>query len=195
MHENTSHSDPSMDTDYRPTRYGSTDIDRKDAAVSGPGWEKPSHTQHHKKSSYSNLVWMGVLHVPIMYAIMFAMVDTWNDIFQNLNTFYMSLMMAAPMVAVMPFMMKEMYPDKKKNAVVVLGSALVIVTAFLGIRYQSAIGDTQFIRSMVPHHSGAILMCREANIRDPELKTLCDNISKGQRQEIEQMNKILQRLK
>jgi uncharacterized protein (DUF305 family) len=47
---------------------------------------------------------------------------------------------------------------------------------------------------MVPHHSGAILMCRGAKLQDPELVTLCQNISQGQRREIEQMNAVAARL-
>lgn len=148
----------------------------------------------HDKSPYRNLIWMGIIHIPIMYLVMFAMVDTWEDIYQNLNTFYMALMMAAPMVAIMPFMMKEMYPDKKKNTVVVLGSVLVLLASFAGIRFQSAIGDTQFVKSMIPHHSGAILMCDQAKLIDPELKSLCADISAAQRDEIQQMEKILERL-
>lgn len=149
----------------------------------------------HKMGPYKSLIWMGFIHVPIMYVIMFAMVDTWRDVFQNLNTFYMALMMAAPMVAIMPFMMRDMYPNKKKNFFVALGALIVLLGSFSGIRFQAAVEDFQFIRSMIPHHSGAILMCREAKISDPELKTLCNNISEGQRNEIEQMNKILERLK
>jgi cation transport ATPase len=194
MHENLSHRDPTMDTDYRPTRYGSTDSDRlrEDAPVQHE--TKPSHAKHNHKSPYRNLIWMGVLHVPIMYFIMFSMVDTAGDVFQNLNTFYMALMMAAPMVALMPLMMNEMYPDKKKNRLVIMGAMLILVGAFSAIRFQSAIGDTQFVRSMIPHHSGAILMCEKAKISDPELKSLCGEISKGQRQEIRQMENILNRL-
>lgn len=191
MHQNTSHSDPRMDTDYRPTRYGSTDVDRKEISTHS---EHLSHETHKNKSPYINLIWMGVLHVPIMYGIMFAMVDTWGDVYQNLNTFYMSVMMAAPMVAVMPFMMKEMYQDKKKNGAVVLASLLIVLAAFMGIRHQTAIGDSQFVRSMIPHHSGAILMCDEANLVNVELRNLCNQISQGQRQEIQQMEKILKRL-
>lgn len=194
MHQNQSHRDPTMDTDYRPTRYGSTDTDRITEAEITSSSSHESHALHHHKSSYLNLIWMGLLHVPIMYVIMFSMVDKSGDIYQNLNTFYMALMMAAPMVAVMPFMMKKMYSDTRKNLLVVLGSTLVLLGAFAAIRYQTAVGDTQFIRSMVPHHSGAILMCREANLKDLELKDLCDKISAGQRQEIEQMNEILKRL-
>jgi uncharacterized protein (DUF305 family) len=70
----------------------------------------------------------------------------------------------------------------------------VFVLALAGIRSQAAIGDRQFVRSMIPHHSGAILMCREASLADAELRRLCDEISAGQREEIEQMERILARL-
>lgn len=150
--------------------------------------------QQHDSKSYRNLVLMGTLHVPIMYFIMFSMVDTPKDVYQNLNTFYMALMMAAPMVALMPFMMREMYPDNKKNMMAVLVSIIVLLGAFLAIRFQTAIGDKQFIRSMIPHHSGAILMCDKAQIADSELSTLCSQISTGQRKEIQQMENILERL-
>lgn len=195
MHQNISHRDPTMDTDYRPTRYGSTDRDRSEDEVREAPVLQPLHVKHHEKSPYKNLFWMGVLHVPIMYLIMFSMVDTGRDIYQNLNTFYMALMMAAPMVAVMPLMMKDMYPDKKKNSLVIGGALIVLLGAYLATRFQTAIGDTQFIRSMIPHHSGAIQMCEEASLSDSELKTLCGDISKAQRKEISQMEGILQRLK
>lgn len=47
---------------------------------------------------------------------------------------------------------------------------------------------------MIPHHSGALLMCDRASITDAELKKLCSEIVKGQQQEIDQMKKILARL-
>jgi len=46
---------------------------------------------------------------------------------------------------------------------------------------------------MIPHHSGAILMCEQASIRDPELKSLCGNIITSQKQEIDQMKAMLAR--
>jgi len=78
------------------------------------------------------------------------------------------------------------------------GAAHLCGRAFLGsyalIRTQTTIGDRAFTRSMIPHHSGAILMCQEASLRDPELKALCGEIIKGQRREIDQMKAILPRL-
>ena len=46
---------------------------------------------------------------------------------------------------------------------------------------------------MIPHHSGAILMCREASLTDPEIVALCGQIQRSQRAEIEQMRQILER--
>ena len=68
------------------------------------------------------------------------------------------------------------------------------VAAFAGTRSQALIGDQQFIASMIPHHSGAILMCREAKLADKELQDLCREIAVAQRREIDQMEAIRLRL-
>ena len=53
------------------------------------------------------------------------------------------------------------------------------------------IGDSAFLRSMIPHHSGAILMCEENRLKDPELVKLCQDIITSQTQEIAQMKQLL----
>lgn len=63
------------------------------------------------------------------------------------------------------------------------------------IRGQVFVNDTQFLRSMIPHHSSAITMCRESSLSDPEVIELCESIITAQQQEIDQMNSILKRLK
>jgi uncharacterized protein (DUF305 family) len=68
------------------------------------------------------------------------------------------------------------------------------VILFLLIRTQTPIGDGQFLRSMIPHHSGAILMCERAALTDPEIVQLCDKIVRSQREEILQMEAIQRRL-
>ncbi len=67
MQQDISHHDPSMNSDYRPTRYGSTDSDRAGDNKSGPARQSTSH--HQNKSPYKNLMWMGMIHIPIMYVI------------------------------------------------------------------------------------------------------------------------------
>lgn len=137
---------------------------------------------------------MGLLHFPIMYAVMFSMVYSVDEIFHNLNTFYMAGMMVAPMIILMPLMMSKMYLNAKLNLIVYTSSTVLFLALFFFTREQSFIGDRQFLRSMIPHHSGAILMCEKAKIEDAEIKALCDEIIKGQRAEIEQMKRILERM-
>lgn len=83
--------------------------------------------------------------------------------------------------------MMGMYKSKKFNAIIIAVGLVVLVGSFLLIRKQSAISDQQFLRSMIPHHAGAILMCEEASIEDREIQELCRGIVAGQQAEIDQM--------
>ena len=72
------------------------------------------------------------------------------------------------------------------------GGCVAGIALFLLIRQQVAISDRQFLRSMIPHHSGAILMCEGATLQDQRIKDLCKTIVAGQRSEIDQMRALLQ---
>lgn len=135
-----------------------------------------------------------LLSLAAMYFVMFSMIDTWRDFRNNLNMLYMALTMVAPMGIIMLATMRGMYPRKGWNIALHAGLVLVFAAALAGTRQQAAIGDSQFIASMVPHHSGAILMCREAGLKDAELVRLCGRISSSQRREIEEMDAIRARL-
>jgi|TARA_Y100000817_G_C16685842_1_gene468121 uncharacterized protein (DUF305 family) len=137
---------------------------------------------------------MMVLSFVVMYAAMFTMIDGWGDFRNNLNMFYMTLTMWAPMGIVMLLAMWGMYKRTKVNIVTLVVLAALMVGSFAATRTQTFIDDRQFIDSMIPHHSGAILMCREASLTDPELISLCEDIEDAQRQEIEQMQEIRDRL-
>jgi len=129
----------------------------------------------------------------VMYFAMFAMIDTAGDFFNNLNMLYMALVMLAPMAIIMLLTMRAMYPNRGLNIALHIGFAALFGLALAGIRTQAGIADAQFLRSMIPHHSGAILMCREAKLRDAEIQSLCRQIRDSQRREIDQMNRILAR--
>ncbi|MBB3462756.1 DUF305 domain-containing protein [Rhizobium sp. BK377] len=146
------------------------------------------------KHPYAMFALNMILSLIVMYFVMFSMIDVRSDFRNNFNMFYMALTMVAPMGIIMLATMAGMYGNKRLNIGIHVALAVLFVAAFAGTRAQALIGDRQFIASMVPHHSGAILMCREASLNDPELVTLCSEISRGQRQEIEQMNAIQTRL-
>jgi uncharacterized protein (DUF305 family) len=107
------------------------------------------------------------------------------------NQVYMAGLMTAPMVVIELLVMRGMYHNRRLNAAVAVASTVAGIACFTFIRQQTAVADEQFIRSMIPHHSGAILMCEEARLRDPELRKLCQNIVVSQQQEIDQMTAML----
>lgn len=147
-----------------------------------------------KENHYPKLLIMAILSFVSMYVLMYSMVNTIGNVFNNFNQFYMAGMMTAPMVVFELLLMGSMYPDKRLNVVILLVSLITLVGFFLFIRQQTAIGDNQFLRAMIPHHSGAILMCEQSSLQDPEIQALCDSIVRSQQGEIDQMKAILQRL-
>lgn len=163
-----------------------------------PTFEESQHLFHGTKdkasSPYRDLFIVSIVHFVIMYAVMYTMVNEASDIVLNLNFVYMTGMMLAPMVILMPLAMKMMYPNKKLNGLIVGSMAVIFVAFYVFTRQQTFINDKEFVRSMIPHHSGAVLMCREATIRDAELKNLCANIIESQIREVNQMKEILKRL-
>lgn len=126
---------------------------------------------------------------------MYSMVNTSNNIYNNINQVYMAALMTAPMVIFEITLMRSMFKKNKLNILIIAVSIAVLVASFAFIREQTAVNDEQFIMSMIPHHSSAILMCEQATIQDPELKELCDAILANQQAEIDQMKEILARIK
>jgi uncharacterized protein (DUF305 family) len=143
---------------------------------------------------YRHLLIMAVLSFVSMYILMYAMVNTISNALNNFNQFYMAGLMTAPMVLIELLVMRSMYQDKRRNTLIIILSIVAALLFFLFIRQQTAISDQQFLRSMIPHHSGAILMCKQAAIQDPEIQDLCASIVESQQEEINQMEAILKRL-
>lgn len=147
----------------------------------------PQMERHHYKMLALNLM----VSLVIMYLVMFTMIWSFSEFFNNLNMLYMTLMMVTPMGVLMLLMMGSMYRNRRWNVVLYATFAVVFALSFYAMRDQSLVGDRQFLRSMIPHHSGAVLMCQRASIKDQELRELCANIIASQTQEIEQMERML----
>ena len=140
-----------------------------------------------------NLIASGI----VMYLAMFSMIWSDSQFYNNSNMVYMTLIMLAPMAILMLVMMNMMYGDKRLNMILYAFFAMVFALSFFAMRDQTAVGDRQFIRAMIPHHSGAILMCNRASLRDAEIKDICfkeNGIVDSQKREIVQMEAILKRL-
>lgn len=91
--------------------------------------------------------------------------------------------------------MRKMYKNKKKNIAILLGSAILFVSALGLVRAQSpVVGDVLWMKAMIPHHSIAILTSKRADIKDPEVRKLADDIIKAQEKEIGEMKAMIKRL-
>jgi hypothetical protein len=150
------------------------------------------HTQHGDQNHYLRLAGMIVLSFISMYVLMYSMVNSFADVYNSLNQVYMAGLMTAPMLVIELWLMSSMYKNRKLNAVVIAVGIAAGILFFTVIRQQTLISDRQFLRSMIPHHSGAILMCEETPLQDQRIKELCKEIISSQRREIDQMRALLE---
>ncbi|WP_261382225.1 DUF305 domain-containing protein [Mucilaginibacter achroorhodeus] len=146
------------------------------------------------KKVYTSFLIMLTMSFGIMYAVMYLNVYEWDHIYLNLTRFYMTLLMICPMAVFMLMMMRHMYTDRKKNFLIMVFSIVIFGTALWGVRRQFAVGDVQWMKGMIPHHSIAVLTSKNADLKDPEVKKLADSIIKAQQAEIIQMKKMIERL-
>jgi uncharacterized protein (DUF305 family) len=178
MHEQSQHEQPKREQSKR-----------EKSQHAQPRHEEPMHAH-----PYRRLALMAALSFIAMYVLMYAMVDTLANVLPNLNQAYMAGLMTAPMVAIELIVMAGMYPDRRLNLALLAACLIAGLAFFAAIRAQTAIGDEQFVRSMIPHHAGAILMCEQSPLQDPELQALCQSIIAGQQAEIDLMTAKLNEL-
>lgn len=153
------------------------------------------HREHAREQhEYRQLFVMAALSFVSMYVLMYAMVDRFANVYNSLNQLYMAGLMTVPMIAIEMLVMRVMYHNRTRNAVILAASVAAGIAFFLAIRQQSGVSDRQFLRSMIPHHASAILMCEQSPIHDAEIRRLCQAIVAGQQAEIDQMKARLRDL-
>lgn len=130
----------------------------------------------------------------LMYVTMYLHTYSWDHIFFSEMRLYMNLLMTAVMAVVMLWFMRHMYTDKRMNQYIVGGSiALFLITLFL-VRSQTLVDEVDYMEAMIPHHSIAILTSERAQISDPRVRALADEIIEAQRREIEEMKQLIEDL-
>ena len=157
----------------------------------------PREKRHHPKAQakghdhpYRKLAVMATVSFIAMYVLMYMMVDATSDVYPNVNQLYMAAMMTAPMVVIELLLMRT-----GRAKVAIFGAAAIALVASIAlVRRQTAVSDREFLRSMIPHHSAAVLMCERAPLRDVEIKQLCRGIVSSQQAEIVWMKRKLDRL-
>lgn len=130
---------------------------------------------------------MAALSFISMYILMYMMVDKFANVYPNLNQLYMAGIMTIPMLLIELFLMRSMYDNKRANIFIVVFGLATFILLIVFIKKQTAISDKEFLKSMIPHHAAAILMCEKAPLQDPEIKGLCKVIISAQQSEIDLM--------
>ena len=130
----------------------------------------------------------------VMLGLMYLNTYSLDHIVWSETRFYMAILMGATMAIVMLAFMLDMYKNKKANIGIFVGSAIVFATSLFLVRSQQTVDDVSWMRAMIPHHSVAILTSERANISDPRVRKLADEIIEAQRNEIAEMKKLIAEL-
>ena len=146
------------------------------------------------RSPYLRFGVMILASTVVMFCLMYFNVFRLDHVFFSQTRLYMALMMGAAMAIVMLLFMWKMYKNMKANLAILLVSAVVFAGALFLVRSQTTVGDVSWMRAMIPHHSIAILTSSRANLEDPRVRALADDIIEAQQREIEEMKELIRQL-
>lgn len=137
---------------------------------------------------------MIVASTAVMFVLMYLNNFALDHVYFSETRFYMALVMGASMAVVMLLFMWGMYQDKKLNAAILAVAVVTFAGSLWLVRSQSTIDDVSWMKAMIPHHSIAILTSSRANISDPRVRELADEIIKAQEREIAEMKRLIEEL-
>ncbi|CAN5394951.1 DUF305 domain-containing protein [soil metagenome] len=143
------------------------------------------------KGSYARFGAMVATSTVVMFALMYSLVLEADHVRFADTRFLMALYMGAAMTVIMLAFMLGMFHDKRKNAAIFTGAAIVFLVALYLARSQRMAGDVAYMKAMIPHHSIAILTSERARITDPRVRKLADGIIAAQRREIAEMGSLI----
>ena len=127
----------------------------------------------------------------VMFILMYLNTYLLSHIFWSETRAYMAVLMGAIMAIIMLGFMLSMYSSKAINAAIFVGGAVVFAGSLWLVRSQVTVGDTSYMRAMIPHHSIAIMTSSRANISDPRVRKLADEIIFAKDKEIAEMRYLV----
>ena len=141
--------------------------------------------------SWGRFAAMIVTSTVIMVFLMYQLIYSYDHALFSVNRLIASLVMGCVMTVVMLAFMWSMYKGKGTKIAVLITAALLGVVLLFVNRNQAVIGDVNFMRSMIPHHSIAINNARKSSISDPRVRELADGIIRAQVLEIEAIKRLI----
>ncbi|MCH2341837.1 DUF305 domain-containing protein [Pseudomonas sp. NPDC047963] len=144
--------------------------------------------------SYWRFAAMIATSTVVMFGLMYLNTYAFEHVLWSETRAWMALLMGAVMAVIMLSFMLNMYQKKGINIAIYIGSIVVFALTLWVIRSQSTVGDTDYMKAMIPHHSIAIMTSERAQITDPRVRKLADEIIAAQRREISEMKYLINEL-
>lgn len=130
----------------------------------------------------------------VMYIMMYFNTYEWNHIYFSETRACMALYMGAGMAVIMLAFMANMYKNTKLNLMIYGLSVIMFAVGIWGVRSQATVNQVDWMKAMIPHHSIAILTSTRADIEDPRVRQLADDIIEAQKREIKEMQALVEEL-
>ena len=130
----------------------------------------------------------------VMYIMMYFNTYKWDHVYFSETRAYMALYMGAMMAVIMLAFMGNMYKKTKVNLMIYGLSIVLFAFGIWGVRSQQTVDQVDWMQAMIPHHSIAILTSERADIDDPRVRQLADDIIKAQKREIGEMQQLIKEL-
>ena len=146
------------------------------------------------KMSYWRFAAMIATSTVVMFGLMYLNTYAFEHILWSETRAWMALLMGAVMAVIMLSFMLNMYKKKRVNIAIYIGSLVVFALTLWIIRSQATVGDAEYMKAMIPHHSIAIMTSERAQITDPRVRKLADEIIAAQRREIAEMKYLINEL-
>ncbi len=146
------------------------------------------------KASYGRFVAMVTTSTLLGFGAMYVSTYQLDHLYFSWNRVFMALVMGGIMTMVMMLFMWRMYPNTRANYAVLAAAALLLVGGVALARSQATVGEVDWMKAMIPHHSIAILTSERATISDPRVRELADQIIESQRKEIAEMKALVEEL-
>lgn len=141
--------------------------------------------------SYARFVAMVATSTVVMYGLMYLHTYRFDHVWFSQTRLWMALIMGAAMAVIMLSFMLRMYRDARANAAILAAGLVVFAGSLWLVRSQATVGDVAYMKAMIPHHSIAILTSRRAQIDDPRVRALADEIIEAQVREIGEMERLI----
>lgn len=144
--------------------------------------------------NYIKFAGMIITSTIIMTIFMYLNSYEFGHVYFSETRLYMGLLMGATMAVIMLSFMLHMLTNKRLNMGITIASIVIFVLSLFLVRSQITVGDVSYMKAMIPHHSIAILTSERANISDPRVKELAEEIIEAQRREIEEMKSLIEEI-